>query len=136
MSKLKSHLHLKPTMSMISIKSIYSRAIEISKSKKQQWLFAGIVSVGIITFIVIQQTPWVFYSTSILPLIIQLIIPSITQKLVIGWMVLGLIWSSIISTILYFIIYLIIGIPFRLFRKKKTAQWIVIEQGTDFEKLS
>jgi hypothetical protein len=121
---------------MISIKSIYSRAIEISKSKKQQWLFAGIVSVGIITFIVIQQTPWVFYSTSILPLIIQLIIPSITQKLVIGWMVLGLIWSSIISTILYFIIYLIIGIPFRLFRKKKTAQWIVIEQGTDFEKLS
>jgi hypothetical protein len=80
--------------------------------------------------------PWVFYSISILPLIIQFIIPSITQKLVIGWMVLGLIWSSIISTILYFIIYLIIGIPFRLFRKKKTAQWIVIEQGTDFEKLS
>lgn len=121
---------------MNSIKSIYNKAIEISKSKKQQWIFAGIVWIGIITIIAIQQAPWIFYIISILPLLIQLILPSFTQKLVIGWMVLGLIWSSIISTILYFIIYLLIGIPFRLFRKKKTAQWIAIEQETDFEKLS
>jgi len=121
---------------MNSIKSIYYKAIEISKSKKQQWIFAGIVCIGIISIIAIQQASSIFYIISILPILLQLIIPSFTQKLVIGWMVLGLIWSSIISTILYFIIYLLIGIPYRMFRKKKTAQWIVIEQETDYEKLS